>query len=45
LDLCDSDVQEMTSVLRRGVVARRPKVRLEDEVECDEVIRHKLGDL
>ena len=37
LDLNDSDVQEMTSVLRRGVVDRRPCVRLAGEVECDEV--------
>ncbi len=37
LDLNESDVQEMTSLLRRGVVARRPVVRLEGEVECDEV--------
>ncbi len=37
LDLNDSDVQEMTSLLPRGIVARRPVVRLEGEVECDEV--------
>ncbi len=37
LDLNESDVQEMTSLLRRGVVERRPVVRLEGEVECDEV--------
>ena len=37
LDLNESDVQEMTSLLRRGVVKRRPVVSLEGEVECDEV--------
>ena len=37
LDLNDSDIQEMTSLLRGGVVKRRPPVRLEGEVECDEV--------
>lgn len=37
LNLNDSDAQEMASLLRRGVVDRRPPVRLEGEVECDEV--------
>jgi transposase-like protein len=37
LDLNDGEVQEMASLLRRGVVDRRPPVRLEGEVECDEV--------
>lgn len=37
LDLNDMDVQEMASLLRRGVIEWRPPVRLEGEVECDEV--------
>jgi len=37
LDLNESDVHDMTSVLRRGVVHRRPVVSLAGEVECDEV--------
>jgi len=37
LDLNESDAHEMTSLLRGGVVDRRPVVRLEGEVECDEV--------
>ena len=32
-----SDVQEMTTQLHSGVVARRPPVTLSGEVECDEV--------
>jgi len=36
LDFNGGDVQEITSLLRRGVVERRPAVRLEGEVECDE---------
>ena len=37
LDLSPSDVQPMTEQLRTGVVARTPPVRLEGEVEIDEV--------
>jgi transposase-like protein len=37
LDLNRSDVQEMTTQLRSGVVERRPPVTLTGEVECDEV--------
>jgi transposase-like protein len=37
LDLGVSDVQEMTTQLREGVVAKRPAVYLEGEVEFDEV--------
>ncbi len=37
LDLCVSDVQEMTQKLREGVESKRPKVVLEGEVEFDEV--------
>ncbi len=36
LDLCVSDVQEMTSQLREGIVVHRPKVKLSGTVECDE---------
>ncbi len=45
LDLCVSDVQAMTEALRGGLAARTPPVRLEGEVEVDEVYvvagRHK----
>ena len=37
LDLSQSDVQLMTEQLRAGLVARIPPVRLEGEVEIDEV--------
>jgi transposase-like protein len=37
LDLNQSDVQLMTEQLRTGLVARIPPVRLEGEVEIDEV--------
>ncbi len=37
LDLSPSDVQLMTEQLRAGLVARTPPVRLEGEVEIDEV--------
>ena len=37
LDLNVSDVQHMTHQLRQGVVARKPEVKLEEAVECDEV--------
>ena len=37
LDLCVSDVQAMTEALRGGLTARTPPVRLEGEVEVDEV--------
>lgn len=37
LDLGQSDVQLMTEQLRAGLVARMPPVRLEGEVEIDEV--------
>ena len=37
LDLSPSDVQLMTEQLRTGLVARTPPVRLEGEVEIDEV--------
>jgi len=44
LDLSQADVQLMTEQLRTGLVARIPPVRLEGEVEIDEVYvmaRHK----
>jgi transposase len=37
LDVNPNDVQQMTHQLRRGVVVRKPQVKLEQEVECDEV--------
>jgi len=37
LGLSPSDVQTMTEHLRRGLVAKAPAVRLEGEVEIDEV--------
>lgn len=37
LDLCVSDVQEMTLKLREGVESKRPEILLEGEVEFDEV--------
>jgi len=37
LDLCASDVQEMTTQLREGIVVKKPEVVLEGEVEFDEV--------
>ena len=37
LDLCTSDVHAMTTLLRTGVVERKPDVTLEGEVEFDEV--------
>lgn len=37
LELCTSDVQEMTQKLREGVEAKRPAIVLEGEVEFDEV--------
>jgi hypothetical protein len=37
LDLAPSDVQAMTEALRQGLTARLPPVRLEGEVEIDEV--------
>jgi transposase-like protein len=37
LDLDPDDVQRMTTLLRDGVVQRKPAVMLSGEVECDEV--------
>ena len=37
LDLGASDVQAMTEALRGGLAAKAPAVRLEGEVEIDEV--------
>lgn len=36
LDLNKDDVQAMTSQLRSGIVAKKPVVTLQGEVECDE---------
>jgi transposase-like protein len=37
LDLDPDDVQGMATLLREGVVQRKPEVKLSGEVECDEV--------
>lgn len=37
LDLNQADVQQMTTQLRSGIVANKPTISLEGEVECDEV--------
>lgn len=37
LELCASDVQEMTQKLREGVESKRPEIVLEGEVKFDEV--------
>lgn len=37
LGLSESDTHEMTSQLRTGVVDAKPEVKLEGDVECDEV--------
>ena len=37
LDLNEDDVQRMSQQLRSGIVAKKPEVILEGEVECDEV--------
>jgi transposase-like protein len=37
LDLNEGDVQAMTGQLRQGLVERQPEVRLDSEVEADEV--------
>jgi hypothetical protein len=37
LDLNEGDVQTMTAQLRQGLVVRQPEVRLDSEVEADEV--------
>ena len=37
LDLDPDDAQRMTSLLRDGIVQRKPEVGLSGEVECDEV--------
>ena len=37
LDLDPDDVQRMATLLREGVVQRKPAVKLSGEVECDEV--------
>jgi transposase-like protein len=37
LDLDSDDTRRMTSLLREGIVRRKPEARLSGEVECDEV--------
>lgn len=37
LDICESDAQRMTTLLREGIVAKAPDITLSGEVEMDEV--------
>lgn len=37
LDLNISDVQQMTTFLRKGVALRKPDITIHSQVECDEV--------
>jgi transposase-like protein len=37
LDLDPDDAQRMTTLLREGIVVRKPEVKLSGAVECDEV--------
>jgi len=37
LELDPDDVQRMATLLREGVVRRKPEAKLSGEVECDEV--------
>jgi transposase-like protein len=37
LELNEDSIQEMTTILRSGIVAQEPTITLEDTVECDEV--------
>ena len=37
LDLCESDVFQMTTTLREGIEAKTPEIVLSGEVEIDEV--------
>jgi hypothetical protein len=37
LDLDPDDVQRMTTLLRDGIIQRKPEVKLRGEVDCDEV--------
>jgi len=37
LDICESEAQRMTMLLREGIVEKAPEVTLSGEVEMDEV--------
>jgi len=37
LDLKETQAQEMTTILRNGIVAQEPQIELSGTVECDEV--------
>lgn len=37
LDICESDAQRMTTLLREGIATKAPKITLSGEVEMDEV--------
>lgn len=37
LEMNENSIQEMTTILRNGIVAQEPSLQLEGTVECDEV--------
>ena len=37
LEIHENSIQEMTTVLRNGIVAQEPQIELSGTVECDEV--------
>ncbi len=37
LEMHENPIQEMTTILRNGIVAQEPTLQLEGTVECDEV--------
>ena len=37
LDICESEAQRMTTLLREGIVEKAPEIKLSGEVEMDEV--------
>jgi hypothetical protein len=37
LEINENTIQEMTTTLRKGIVAQEPTIELEGTVECDEV--------
>lgn len=37
LEMHENSIQEMTTILRNGIVAQEPQAQLEGTVECDEV--------
>ena len=37
LEIAETQIQEMTTILRSGIVAKEPQIELSGTVECDEV--------